>query len=79
MIVGPIDFPRLHKSLEEFSFILSQIDQLRIGIQTLASSAAPLGKVLDYLQEDLDSMQKELENWRSENRYHETAIKAEER
>ena len=24
-------------------------------------------------------MQKELENWRSENRYHDTAIKAEER
>ena len=56
-----------------------QIDQLRSGIQTLASSAAPLGKVLDYLQEDLDSMQKELESWRSENKYHETAIKAEER
>ena len=56
-----------------------QIDQLRSGIQTLASSAAPLGKVLDYLQEDLDSMQKELETWRSENKYHETAIKAEER
>ena len=63
----------------EWRFKPLQIDQLRAGIQTLASSAAPLGKVLDYLQEDLDSMQKELENWRSENKYHETAIKAEER
>lgn len=63
---------------KERAMTKKEIDQLRIGIQTLASSAAPLGKVLDYLQEDLDSMQKELENWRSENKYHETAIKAEE-
>jgi len=63
---------------KERAMTKKEIDQLRAGIQTLASSAAPLGKVLDYLQEDLDSMQKELENWRSENKYHETAIKAEE-
>jgi len=63
---------------KERGMVKKEIDQLKVGIQTLASSAAPLGKILDYMQEDLDSMQKELETWRSENKYHETAIHAEE-
>lgn len=63
---------------KERGLVKKEIDALKVGIQTLASSAAPLGKILDYMQEDLDSMQKELEMWRSENKYHETAIHAEE-
>ena len=36
--------------------------------QTLTRSANPLGKLMDFLQEDVDSMQRELETWRNENR-----------
>ena len=31
-------------------------------------SANPLGKLMDFLQEDVDSMQRELEQWRSDNK-----------
>ena len=37
-------------------------------LQTLTRSANPLGKLMDFLQEDVDSMQRELETWRNENR-----------
>lgn len=36
-------------------------------------------KMLDYLQEDLDSMQKELEMWRSENKQLTQTLKREQR
>ena len=38
------------------------------SFQTLTRSANPLGKLMDFLQEDVDSMQRELETWRVENR-----------
>ena len=31
-------------------------------------SANPLGKLMDLLQEDVDSMERELEMWQSENK-----------
>ena len=36
--------------------------------QILTRSANPLGKLMDFLQEDVDSMQRELETWRTENK-----------
>lgn len=56
-----------------------EVEKLRGSIQTLTRSANPLGKIMDYLQEDVDSMQKELEMWKKENRDHELAIKREQR
>lgn len=44
------------------------MDKLRGSIQTLTRSANPLGKIMDYVQEDLHSMQKERDMWRTENR-----------
>lgn len=35
--------------------------------------------MLDYLQEDLDSMQKELETWRNENKLLAQTLKREQR
>lgn len=35
--------------------------------------------MLDYLQEDLDSMQKELETWRNENKVLAQTLKREQR
>ena len=36
------------------------------GIQLLCRSTNPLGKMLDYIQEDVDSMNRELESWKLE-------------
>ena len=33
------------------------MNKLRSSIQTLTKSAHPLGKLMDFLQEDVDSMQ----------------------
>eukprot|EP01135_Chromosphaera_perkinsii_P004074 Nk52_evm5s268 gene=Nk52_evmTU5s268 len=45
-----------------------ETEKLRSSIQALCRSANPLGKILDYIQEDMDSMHKELELWTEENR-----------
>jgi TRAF3-interacting protein 1 len=39
------------------------IEKLRQSIQSLSQCANPLGKVLDYLQEDIDAMVSELKSW----------------
>ncbi|XP_069119604.1 TRAF3-interacting protein 1-like isoform X4 [Argopecten irradians] len=57
--------------------VQKEIDKLRGSIQTLTRSANPLGKIMDYVQEDLDSMQKELERWKTENKEHVLALKRE--
>lgn len=57
--------------------VQKEIDKLRGSIQTLTRSANPLGKIMDYVQEDLDAMQKELEKWKAENKEHSLALKRE--
>ncbi|KDR18871.1 TRAF3-interacting protein 1 isoform X2 [Zootermopsis nevadensis] len=44
-----------------------EIDRLRGSIQTLTRAANPLGKLMDFLQEDVDSMQRELRMWQQTN------------
>lgn len=56
-----------------------QVEKLRGSIQTLTRSANPLGKIMDYVQEDLHSMQKERDTWRSENKKLRQQIKQEMR
>lgn len=41
-----------------------EIASLRNSIQTLCQSSNPLGRCLEYVQEDLDAMSNELEEWR---------------
>lgn len=57
--------------------VQKEVDKLRGSIQTLTRSANPLGKIMDYVQEDLDSMQKELERWKVENKQHQMDLKRE--
>lgn len=42
------------------------IETLRQSIQTLSQNANPLGRILDYLQEDIDGMINELKTWQEE-------------
>lgn len=40
-----------------------EINQLRSLIQTLTRTANPLGKLMNYLHEDIDAMHGELQMW----------------
>ncbi|EDS29134.1 conserved hypothetical protein [Culex quinquefasciatus] len=40
-----------------------QMETMRESIQKLTRSVNPLGKLMDFLQEDIDSMERELTNW----------------
>ncbi|XP_053984985.1 TRAF3-interacting protein 1 [Hylaeus volcanicus] len=46
--------------------VSKEIDKLRNTIQTLTRATNPLGKLLDYFQEDVEIMQKELLEWRNQ-------------
>jgi TRAF3-interacting protein 1 len=43
----------------------TEVSALRQSIQTLCQSSNPLGRCLEYVQEDLEAMGKELESWRA--------------
>ncbi|KAG8195491.1 hypothetical protein JTE90_010795 [Oedothorax gibbosus] len=43
------------------------LSQLRSWVQSLSRTAVPLGRMLDFLQEDVDSMRMELKGWREEH------------
>ncbi|XP_062540255.1 TRAF3-interacting protein 1 [Armigeres subalbatus] len=42
---------------------VKQMEMLRESIQKLTRSVNPLGKLMDFIQEDIDSMERELTNW----------------
>ncbi|XP_012145171.2 intraflagellar transport 54 [Megachile rotundata] len=46
--------------------VTKEIDKLRNTIQSLTRATNPLGKLLDYFQEDVEIMQKELLEWRNQ-------------
>ncbi|KAG8508257.1 LOW QUALITY PROTEIN: TRAF3-interacting protein 1, partial [Galemys pyrenaicus] len=63
---------------KEKDIVSKEIEKLRASIQTLCRSALPLGKIMDYIQEDVDAMQHELQLWRCENRQHAEALRREQ-
>ncbi|TSK92920.1 TRAF3-interacting protein 1 [Bagarius yarrelli] len=64
---------------KERELVLKEIERLRTSVQSVCRSALPLGKIMDYIQEDMDSMQNELQNWRRENKEHAEALLQEQR
>lgn len=64
---------------KEKDVVSKEIEKLRASIQTLCKSALPLGKIMDYIQEDVDAMQNELQLWHSENKQHAEALQKEQR
>merc|ERR1719198_710530 len=50
------------------SWTQADIEQLRVAVQQLCKSTNPLGKCMDYVHEDLSSMNKELDRWQAESR-----------
>lgn len=63
---------------KEREMIAKEIEQLQSSIQGLCRSATPLGRVMDYVQEDMDSMLKELELWQKESSQHKEALQREQ-
>ena len=48
------------------AFTPEDIDFMRQAIQILCRSTNPLGKSIDFVTDDVDSMSKEFEHWRKE-------------
>ncbi|KAM9692464.1 TRAF3-interacting protein 1 isoform 1-T1 [Dama dama] len=63
---------------KEKDIVAKEIEKLRVSIQTLCRSALPLGKIMDYIQEDVDAMQNELQLWHSESQQHAEALQLEQ-
>lgn len=63
---------------KEKDIVSKEMERLRVSIQTLCKSALPLGKIMDYIQEDVDAMQNELQLWHGENRQHAQALQEEQ-
>ncbi|XP_034431077.1 TRAF3-interacting protein 1 isoform X1 [Hippoglossus hippoglossus] len=64
---------------KERDVVTKEIERLRASIQTVCRSSLPLGKIMDYIQEDMDAMQAELNTWRLENKEHAEALLQEQK
>ncbi|CAG0882303.1 unnamed protein product [Cyprideis torosa] len=58
--------------------VFREVTKLTTTIQDVTRAANPLGKLMDYLQEDVDAMQRELEQWRLESKQYGQALKREQ-
>merc|ERR1719213_1149803 len=56
----------------------TEMHTLRTAIQTLCQSSNPLGRCLEFVQEDLEAMGKELEQWRAVRRRRSAELAEEE-
>ncbi|XP_075790206.1 TRAF3-interacting protein 1 isoform X9 [Pelodiscus sinensis] len=63
---------------KEKDLVSKEIEKFRASIQTLCRSALPLGKIMDYIQEDMDSMKNELQMWQHETKRHAEALQKEQ-
>jgi TRAF3-interacting protein 1 len=57
----------------------TDLGKLRESIQALCQSTMPLGKSMDYLQEDLENMKKELKFWMNEHRVYQEKLTEQQR
>ncbi|XP_026151736.1 TRAF3-interacting protein 1 isoform X2 [Mastacembelus armatus] len=64
---------------KERDMVTREMERLRSSIQMVCRSTLPLGKIMDYIQEDMDAMQAELHTWRRENKEHAQALLQEQR
>uniref|UniRef100_A0A8B9Z5I2 TRAF3-interacting protein 1 n=1 Tax=Buteo japonicus TaxID=224669 RepID=A0A8B9Z5I2_9AVES len=63
---------------KERDLVAKEIEKFQVSIQTLCRSALTLGRIMDYIQEDMDAMKNELQMWRHENRQHAEALQKEQ-
>ncbi|XP_026534754.1 TRAF3-interacting protein 1 [Notechis scutatus] len=63
---------------KEKDLVTKEIEKFRGAIQALCRSALPLGKIMDYIQEDVDAMKNELQTWQNENKELEETLRKEQ-
>jgi len=67
-VISGLDYP---KSTEKVSsgggFSEQDIEFMKKAIQVLCQSTNPLGKSIDFVTDDIDSMNKEYEHWKKES------------
>lgn len=64
---------------KEKELVSKEIEKFRASVQALCRNTLPLGKMMDYLQEDVDAMNSELQIWKNENRQLEESLQKEQR
>ncbi|CAH8453074.1 unnamed protein product [Schistosoma haematobium] len=62
----------------EKALLKKEINRLCDSLQTLSRSAIPLSKLMDFVQEDLETMQQEYERWKTENHILKSQLKQQE-
>ncbi|XP_030908029.2 TRAF3-interacting protein 1 isoform X2 [Melopsittacus undulatus] len=62
----------------ERDLVAKEIEKFQVSIQNLCKSALTLGRIMDYIQEDMDAMKNELQMWRQENRQHAETLQKEQ-
>ncbi|NXU46435.1 MIPT3 protein, partial [Drymodes brunneopygia] len=62
----------------ERDLVAKEIEKFQVSIQTVCQNAFWLGRIVDYIQEDMDAMRNELQAWRQENREHAEALQREQ-
>ncbi|XP_060538376.1 TRAF3-interacting protein 1 isoform X3 [Pantherophis guttatus] len=63
---------------KEKDLVTKEIEKFCGSIQALCRSALPLGKIMDYIQEDVDAMKNELQTWQNENKELEETLQKEQ-
>ncbi|XP_071603222.1 TRAF3-interacting protein 1 [Heliangelus exortis] len=63
---------------KERDLVAKEIEKFQVSIQTLCRSALSLGRIMDYIQEDMDATKNELQMWRQENRQHAETLQKEQ-
>ncbi|XP_054133804.1 TRAF3-interacting protein 1 [Melozone crissalis] len=62
----------------ERDLVAKEIEKFQGSIQTVCQHVLRLGRMVDYIQEDMDAMRNELLLWRQENREHAEALRREQ-
>ncbi|XP_062362642.1 TRAF3-interacting protein 1 [Cinclus cinclus] len=62
----------------ERDLVAKEIEKFQVSIQSVCQNAFMLGRIVDYIQEDMDAMRNELHMWRQENREHAEALQKEQ-
>ncbi|XP_065606828.1 TRAF3-interacting protein 1 isoform X2 [Cyrtonyx montezumae] len=63
---------------KERDLVAKEVEKFQDSIQTLCRNAFTLGRIMDYVQEDMDAMKNELQMWQHENRQHAEALQKEQ-
>ncbi|XP_077169488.1 TRAF3-interacting protein 1 isoform X1 [Paroedura picta] len=72
--------PLLYESArrKEKDLVSKEVEKFRGSIQALCRSALPLGKLMDYIQEDMDAIKNEYHMWKNENKQLAEALQKEQ-